>query len=513
MLNELINIENEIVIRACNKTSQVITYAKENNFLEFKPGISFNKFEDSDKEMKTINNLLTQINNDSPFYTLDKAFSLLKPYTTYNYLFESKINPKRYFRIIRYYDKEKESLISYMNDVTKVIENDIRIKDNLEKAIQDAQFANYKKDNFFARMSHDMRTPMTAILGMIDFAKEDNKQQEISTYLNQIEESSKHLLSLLNDVLDLQSIENKKSKYKVYDTFELFKTIYSIILIEAKQKEIIFNFNNSLANNFRYQYIDKVAARQLFLNILTNAIKYTNNDGTISWNIISYKKENKYIIKHIISDNGIGMSQEFQEIMYNKYTREDSKLGENIKGTGLGLNIVKSIIENWKGTIKCQSEYGKGTCFTIEYPAIMASKKDCEDLYEEKKLLDYSCLKNKKILLAEDVEINAKIITRILEDKEMKVFWVKNGLQAIFEVENNYYDLIIMDIRMPILNGIYASKKIRTFNPDIPIIALSANAYEEDINRSIEVGMNDHLSKPIDKEQLFSTLTKYLSTN
>jgi PAS domain S-box-containing protein len=419
-------------------------------------------------------------------------------------------NGKRKSTIVKPVDRENCVYLIMVQDITAITKKDRTVKKALEAAAAAAEEANKSKSDFLARMSHDMRTPLNGIIGLSDFGLKESKDPSIQDYFSKIASSSKFLLSLINDVLDIQSIEN--GKFRIYSlpiiTKECFDGIGVIISSRAKEKNIKLSISKT---EYAPKYImgDCLRLQQIFSNILGNSIKYTPNDGCISWDISYIKRNNKNISRHVISDNGIGMSKEFQKHMFESFAIEPNKYSQSERSSGLGLAIVKTMIELMGGTIKCTSELNKGTTFEIELPLEIISEKEYEEslIHEESKAVTLS---DKQILLCEDNKINVMITKKILEQHHIMVDVAENGLIGVDKLRNGKYDAILMDIRMPIMDGITAAKKIREFDKLIPIIAVSANAYEEDKKKSITSGMNAHISKPINQMDLINTLQDLL---
>ncbi|MDP0492853.1 MAG: response regulator [Fusobacterium sp. JB021] len=386
-----------------------------------------------------------------------------------------------------------------------------RIYKKLSEAKQEAEYANKAKSNFLASMSHDMKTPISSIMGMSDFGLEECKGKECKSYFKQIKESSRYLLTLLNDILDLQNIENDKInlELKNVNLKKIIEDVGKVAEYKIKEKEIEFQIKNYNENHFIK--VDEKRLKQIIINVLSNAIKYTHFQGTIRWrNSLEIKKNGNYIYTCIIEDNGIGISEEFQKnMMYKSFTQEYNKLLNNKGGTGLGLSITKKILDNINGTIECISEINKGTKFIITIPFERANKSEALKLKEESEKIETS-LKNKKILICEDIEINRLILTKILNSLGIIVEEAEDGKIAVEKAKENKYDGILMDIRMPVMDGLEAARKIREFNTEIPIIAISANVSEEDIIKSLDSGMDGHLGKPIEKNKLKNILKKYL---
>ncbi len=419
-------------------------------------------------------------------------------------------NGKRKSTIIKTVDRENSVFLILVQDITSITEKDRAIKNKLERAVSTAVEANKAKSDFLARMSHDMRTPLNGILGISDFGFKESNEPLMRDYFSKITSSSNFLLSLINDVLDMQSIE--KGKLKIYSiplkTKDCFEGIGIIISPRAKEKNITLKITKT-SDGPEYILGDCLRMQQIFSNILGNAIKYTPRNGTVNWVISYWSEGNKNYTKHVISDNGIGMSDAFQKHMFESFSTEPNQYSQSERSSGLGLAIVKTMIELMGGSIKCYSILNKGTSVEIELPLKIISKKK----YNEAQVFDVMKvvkLENKKILLCEDNKINILITKKILEQKNIVVNVAENGLIGVEMAKIGCYDAILMDIRMPIMDGLAAARKIREFNKLIPIIAVSANAYEEDKKKSLRSGMNAHISKPINQMELFNSLQSLL---
>ncbi len=400
--------------------------------------------------------------------------------------------------------------IVFIRNKTEEVQKEKANTERLEAALKKAELYRKTKDNFFSRMSHDMKTPLTAILSYSEFGLNRNASQEINDYFKQINQSAEYLLTLVKDILNINTIEAGKIQLfpKPISKKLLLNNILGIIKAKANEKNIklITNFDKTI---WPYQKFDISRLEQIYLNILSNAINYSNEGSTVTWTkkYIHDKNNNPYFF-NIVSDNGIGMSEEFQKIMYEPFTQEDNDNKSVNVGNGLGLSITKNLIDLHGGTIWCESKINQGTTFYFQIPANEITKN--EYLTYIKKTKKTTILKGKKILICDDNLINIKIIDKILKSYGILTDSAKNGLVAIEKVKANDYFLILMDIQMPKLSGIETTKIIRSFNQKIPIIALSANSYESDIEACYEAGMNLHLSKPIDQNELFDSLLNFL---
>ena len=389
-----------------------------------------------------------------------------------------------------------------------------RKNEQLEIVAKKAESAAQAKSEFLSRMSHDIRTPMNAIIGLTHLAEEEENLQKVKEYLYNIDTSSDFLLGLINDILDMSKIENGELTLKEdsYTKEEFRNAINTVIKPLMDKKDIRFIFR--LAANAECIRVDRLRYNQIFFNLLSNAAKFTPKGGTVEFTTEELPPlDGKKGIRFHIKDNGIGMSKEFLPHLYNPFSQERAKGGEDVKGTGLGLPIVKSLVDIMGGNISVTSEIGKGTEFIVELyvpEAEPAEKIPVSDTMGEN-------LKGARILLVEDNDINIYVAQLILEKAGCVVEIAKDGKEAVehFEAsEKNYYDAILMDVRMPVMNGIEATKTIRALDREdaatVSIIAMTADAFDEERKKTIEAGMNYHLSKPIEPKVLYLVLLEYM---
>ena len=422
--------------------------------------------------------------------------------------------------------------ISYADEQQKeIIQMNAMLADQqkqLEDALAMAQSANRAKTTFLNNMSHDIRTPMNAIIGYTGLAAShiDNKEV-LQDYLGKIGQSSDHLLSLINDVLDMSRIESGKMNIdeKPENLSEIMHTIRNIVQSDVKSKELDFFMDTADVMDENI-ICDKLRLNQVLINVLSNAVKYTQPGGTVSLRIIQKSvSENGYgNYEFRVKDNGMGMSEEFLKTIFDPFTRVKSSTVSGIQGTGLGMSVVKSFVDLLGGDISVKSKKGVGTTFTVLLPFKLQDETLYTDPnsgevvssdgrgYADRKEISFL---GKNVLLVEDNEMNREIATEILEEEEMVVESADDGTAAIEKLRErgiDFYDFILMDIQMPVMDGYQATKAIREMYPDrhIPIIALSANAFEEDRKKSMEAGMDDHVAKPVDVKKLKETLAKYL---
>ena len=385
----------------------------------------------------------------------------------------------------------------------------------IEKVATEAQHANQAKTRFLFNMSHDIRTPMNAIIGYTQLLENnlDNKKQALD-YISKLKSSSTILLSLINYILEMTQIESGKLdlKKEIGDLDDLVKNINVVVEPLIKEKKLHYSYHLEIKHH--HIICDKTKLREIVLNILSNAIKYTPEGGNVELLIQEISFENNKVKYHfIIIDNGIGMKEDFLPHIFEEFAREKTSTESKVPGVGLGLPIVKSLIDMMNGTIQVESKLNKGTKFTVELSFLTSLQ--VENVNERNtSTLDFS---GKHILLVKDNELNAEIGIELLNTFKVIIDLAKNGEECIKILEKmpeGYYDLILMDIQMPIMDGYEATKIIRSFNnknAQIPIIAMTANAFEEDRKHALQLGMNEHLAKPVDIEKLKDVLTKYFN--
>ena len=388
--------------------------------------------------------------------------------------------------------------------------------EEMAELAEHAQAANKAKTAFLSHMSHDMRTPMNAIMGFTGIAMKNNPSDEVKNCLEKIDESSEHLLSLINDVLDLTRVESGKVKYNPVPTD--LKSITDSALDITKgfltNRDISFKIQREEAK-IPNVLVDPVRLRDVLVNILSNAVKFTPDGGTITFEARCQEKGGDgYINMHYrISDTGIGMSEEFTKEVFEEFAQEDSDVRTQYHGAGLGMAIVKKYIDMMGGTILVHSKKHEGTTFTVDIP-LEITDKECNK--SDTGFSEKVNLTGVNVLLVEDNELNAEIATVQLEEFGIKVERAVDGRNAV-EIFRNHpegtFDVILMDIMMPVMDGLTATKAIRALNrPDagiIPIIAMTANAFAEDVQRCLDAGMNAHLAKPLDIEKVKKTICEH----
>ena len=389
----------------------------------------------------------------------------------------------------------------------------------LEKAVLEAKNANEAKTRFLFNMSHDIRTPMNAIIGFSELLEKhiDEKDKAID-YLGKIKSSSNFLLSLINYVLEMARIESGKLalKKEVGCVTELIESLTDVFEPGVKKKFITYSCETDIQH--KYVIGDETKVREIFINIIGNSVKYTPEGGKISVSVKEepFEKENYIAYRIIVEDNGIGMSKEYLPHIFEEFSREHTSTESKVTGTGLGLPIVKSLIDMMGGTIEVESQLGCGTKMNVVLPFELASEKQIlEEKQKEKEKISDSIL-GKRVLLAEDNELNAEIAMTVLKENGLKAERAANGKQCmemLKKMPEDYYDMILMDIQMPEMDGYEATKRIRNLDDaraDIPIVAMTANAFEEDRQKALESGMNAHVSKPVDMNMLFKVMAQIL---
>lgn len=389
----------------------------------------------------------------------------------------------------------------------------------LQIAAENAESANRAKSTFLFNMSHDIRTPMNAIIGYADLASRHlDDPAKLEKYMENIQVCGQNLLMLLNNVLDLARIENDKTEmeYSVSDVDKDFRNCIAMFQNQADSKGQTLTVTTQLP--YPYIYADIPHLTEVCTNLVSNAVKYTGAGGTIRCDVTQKPGEKEGWCDTVVTvaDNGIGMSQEFQKHIFEPFERERTSTVSKVEGSGIGMGIVKKLVELMGGTVEVESKIGVGSTFTVTIPCRIAS----EDEIQAKREInpsDQKCLCGTRILLTEDNDLNAEIATELLQEEGCTVDRAKDGVECVDMLEkaaNGTYQLILMDIQMPVMNGYDATKKIRRMDDpqkaNIPIVAMTANAFSEDKQVALDAGMNDHIAKPINMSVLVPTLRKYL---
>ena len=417
------------------------------------------------------------------------------------------------------YEKRKNELhLQTMKEMEVVNQKLKKAKNVATEALQTAENANKAKTDFLSNMSHDIRTPMNAIIGITSLIRHDaGNKAKVIEYADKIDISSQHLLGIINDVLDMSKIEAGKTVFKysdfsILDFMQELDTIFHTQIYEKQQTLTI------IKENIQHEWVngDQVHLMQIFSNLLSNAVKYTQEGGEIQFFVEECETKSSVYAKYrfLVSDNGMGMSADFKETIFDPFTRAESSVTNKVQGTGLGMAITKNLVEAMGGTIDVDSELGQGSCFEVLMDLKIAEDRTVAlAAQEETDEQDGNILQGMRFLCAEDNELNAEILTELLKIEGAECTICENGeeiLKAFEQSAPGDYDMILMDVQMPVMNGYEATKAIRRSShklaKTIPIIAMTANAFSEDIQHSLAAGMNAHVSKPVEMKVLEKTI-------
>ncbi len=393
-----------------------------------------------------------------------------------------------------------------------------KAKNITTEALQTAENANKAKTDFLSNMSHDIRTPMNAIIGMTSLIRHDaGNKAKVIEYADKIDISSQHLLGIINDVLDMSKIEAGKTVFK-YTDFSILDFITELNTIFHSQIDEKNQTLTIIKENIRHEWVngDQVHLMQIFSNLVSNAVKYTQEGGKIQFLVEECETKSSVYAKYrfLVSDNGMGMSADFKDTIFDAFTRAESSRTNKIQGTGLGMAITKNLVEAMGGTIDVESELGQGSCFEVLIDLRIAEDRFVSSAEQaEKDEPAGNVLKEMRFLCAEDNELNAEILMELLKIEGAECTICENGkrvLEAFEQSAPGDYDMILMDVQMPVMNGYEATKAIRRSSHElaktIPIIAMTANAFSEDIQHSLAAGMNAHVSKPVEMKVLEKTI-------
>ncbi len=417
------------------------------------------------------------------------------------------------------YEKRNNELhLQTMKEMEVVNQKLKKAKNVATEALQTAENANKAKTDFLSNMSHDIRTPMNAIIGITSLIRHDaGDKEKVIEYADKIDISSQHLLGIINDVLDMSKIEAGKTvfKYSDFSILDFIQELDTIFHTQIYEKQQTFTI---IKENIQHEWVngDQVHLMQIFSNLLSNAVKYTQEGGEIQFFVEECETKSSVYAKYrfLVSDNGMGMSADFKDTIFDAFTRAESSLTNKIQGTGLGMAITRNLVEAMGGTIDVDSEPGQGSCFEVLMDLKIAENRTVAlAAQEEGDEQDGNILQGMRFLCAEDNELNAEILTELLKIEGAECTICENGEEILKAFEKSApgdYDMILMDIQMPVMNGYEATKAIRGSSHElakkIPIIAMTANAFSEDIQHSLAAGMNAHVSKPVEMKVLEKTI-------
>ena len=417
------------------------------------------------------------------------------------------------------YEKRNNELhLQTMKEMEVVNQKLKKAKNVATEALQTAENANKAKTDFLSNMSHDIRTPMNAIIGITSLIRHDaGNKEKVIEYADKIDISSQHLLGIINDVLDMSKIEAGKTvfKYSDFSILDFIQELDTIFHTQIYEKQQTFTI---IKENIQHEWVngDQVHLMQIFSNLLSNAVKYTQEGGEIQFFVEECETKSSVYAKYrfLVSDNGMGMSADFKDTIFDVFTRAESSLTNKIQGTGLGMAITKNLVEAMGGTIDVDSELGQGSCFEVLIDLKIAEDRTVAlAAQEETDEQDGNILQGMRFLCAEDNELNAEILTELLKIEGAECTICENGEEVLKAFEQSApgdYDMILMDVQMPVMNGYEATKAIRRSShklaKTIPIIAMTANAFSEDIQHSLAAGMTAHVSKPVEMKVLEKTI-------
>ncbi len=419
--------------------------------------------------------------------------------------------------------KSTNKLILSQKEQERMYQRELENKNaELTKAVNKAEAASRSKQDFLFNMSHDIRTPMNAIIGFTNLAEQNiNDAEKTHTYLTKIMTSSKHLLSLINDVLDMSRIENGKVNIEAFPVCitEQLQLVKDIVNSDIETNNLTYIETTENLDDV-YVYADALHVNRVLMNILGNAVKFTPAGGTITFTVRERKpaRHGYALYDFIIEDTGIGMSEEFVGRIFEQFAREKSSTVSRTQGTGLGMSITKSLVDLMGGTIEVESKLGHGSKFTVTFEFMLTTKDIVQRNMEEQDINSSVDLAGKRVLLVEDNELNMEIAIAILEAAGFEIETAEDGSEALNKVDEQpagYYDVILMDIQMPMMNGYETTRAIRMLDnqekASVPIIAMTANAFDEDKKNAKAAGMNAHISKPINVADLMQTIENVLN--
>ncbi|MDD3219141.1 MAG: ATP-binding protein [Lachnospiraceae bacterium] len=524
ILESVLQCDYDFVANVNLMTDRLVIYRSSKADLEFLQCEVGKAYSYSEGVARAIDNYL--VDTDKEFYRIQMNPEYIKNQLKDLDVFEFAYHVKDLEGDIRVkrarftaYGETEELVVFSRTDITELMAEEEQKRNDLSRALELAEQATRSKSEFLSRMSHDLRTPMNGILGLTYLMEDQDDINEIKKSIPQVREAGEYLLQLINDVLDVNKIESGEVTLfpKPCNEEKVFPSIITMITPQLERKSIDFHFDKKNIT-WKYLIMDEQRVRQIFINLLSNAIKFTPDGGRVDFIMECISQtEDSVKDKFIVRDTGIGISREFLPKIFEPFTQENRFITSNTQGTGLGMAIVKKLVELMNGSISVKSSVNEGTEFTI-YLDFKRAKKQ-EEMVQETTTISIKphLPQGLKILLCEDHPLNAQIATRLLEKQGAIIIGAENGREAVeyFKMSSrNEYDVILMDIRMPEMDGLEAARQIRKLKREdaktIPIIAMTANAFEEDVRKSEEAGMNAHLSKPIQPVKLYNMISHCL---
>ena len=525
MINQMIQNDYDYVavFDLINHTNQVFTASARYNKEDMERNLRQENRENYLRKIYAGDDVETFIYHNSVSY-IRQQLAVHDKFDNFYYVYEDDGTVSYKKETLSYLSGDKRYFVLSRTDHTGAVKSQQELNMQLQSALNEAKKATEEKTELFARMSHDLRTPMNGILGMTALARHEDDLDVLHSNLRKIDIAGKYMLRMVNDTLDMKRIENGNLilKPKLHKCREFIDSLSEMILPSIEEKHLEFGVENQNIDLDRYAMFDDVRMKQIFTNVMSNAVKFTPEDGKVQFSMMCLKHENG--VDHDmfeISDTGIGMSREFLKTgLFEPYEQENNELTGRYAGPGLGLAITKKLVELMGGKIQAESEQGEGTTIRIYLDIPIVDDGRAREMLEKRENRLKSAsekLAGKRILLCEDHPLNAEISRKLLERVGCEVLWARDGEEGLcaFEAsETGSIDAILMDIRMPKMDGIQAAKAIRNLTRrdarTVPIIAMTANAFEEDKKATREAGMNEHLAKPVVSAVLYGVLERMM---
>ena len=530
LTNENVELQRarDAVYSILNSGSYLCTYAEDGEtLLSIKYSDAVRKlygYNDEQDAPNTWELWIKSAHPDDREYVMNNYLAALRDHTgnthySVTYRAVKKDGTIRWHKAAGYVTRRKDGTAEFCYGFIMDVDEQKKAADMVDEALKKAELANEAKTSFLARMSHDIRTPMNGIIGLIDINEKHADDLALtSANREKAKVAANHLLSLLNDILELSKLEDAETELSEipFDIRTLLEDIYTITEMRAKENGIMIRHEiDSNVGKYPFLWGSPLHIRQIYINLLGNSIKYNKRNGTILCRVLSEKTDAEHILSKVtIRDSGIGMSEEFLQHLFDPFTREHEEMTGQHEGTGLGLSIVKQLIEKMGGTIRVESTVDVGSSFYVEIPFRIATEADMMETEEPENAGDIT---GRNILLVEDNELNMDIAEIILTDAGASITKAVNGQQAVEIFQKNSpgtFDVILMDVMMPVMDGYEATRCIRSMERsdagEIPIIAMTANAFVEDVERAKKAGMNAHLAKPLDVQKMISVMSKYM---